>query len=107
MEEAGFASIRVSVIPRTATDASDEAARAAVGRTSVDDLHASPDEARSRSSSVSSGAESNGTDGEEGLGLDGFASLMKRTEKEESEKMYYQVLKDKEKLFASRSFGSE
>lgn len=97
MEEVGFVRVAVHAIPRTI-----EA-----------DLRANGKDGGSSSSSSSSSESDAGDNGggdegsDAGVGLEGMASLMRRTEQHEAHKSTYQVLQGGQKLFASKSFGSE
>lgn len=89
MEEVGFERIQVHAIPRTSSLP----------------LATNHDDKVDSGSSEEEEEEDTNNDGQ--TGMQGMAGLMKRTEKQESEKITFQHLEQGQKLFASKSFGSE
>ena len=89
MEEVGFERIQVHAIPRQSSASNER-------RNSHDD--------GSGQGNSKSGSDS-GSDVDNGLG--GMATLLQRTEREEADKLTYVHVEQEEKLFATKSFGSE
>lgn len=87
MHEVGFEDVAIHAIPRTTH--AEEASRS-----------------RSSSLSMSDRGTADGSSSDE-LGLQDMANLLKQTEKHEAEKSTYQALEPGQKLFATKSFGSE
>ncbi|KAE8244829.1 hypothetical protein A4X13_0g6220 [Tilletia indica] len=91
MIEAGFTRVSVHVLPRNIHDDEDK----------LSDVHMS-----SRPTSPEPAALDTTNEEAEDPGLEHMSRLLRQTEKEERERAEYQQVKENEKVFATRSFGT-